>query len=391
MKRGLLFLIVLAFLLSACAPATPAPATPVPPTPVPATPAPPTPTPVPPTPTPVPPTPTPSTITITDALGREVTLETLPQRVVVAGRGTYMVTGALFTFPQASERVAAYEGGRFNDPTAFLPFVDPGFEQKTALERNAGPEQIAPVKPDAIVLKTTAVDELGASLETLGIPIIYVEMESVEQYFNDIRTVGQLFGAPERAQTIIDFFQARLDRVSAALQGVDEAAKPRVLLIQYSEEGGEVAFEVPAANWLQTRQVELAGGNPVWAEAAPGGGWNTVNFEQIAQWNPDKIFVITYQSDPLEAIAKFKENPEWQALAATQNNEIYGFPSDIFGWDSPDPRWILGVTWLGQKIYPDRFADVDMMAEIEAFFTEIYGMDAASIEQNIAPALKGDL
>ena len=280
----------------------------------------------------------PTDVVITDALGREITMEALPQRVVVAGRGTYMVTGALFTFPEASERVAAYEGGRFNDPTTFLPFIDPEFDQITSLEKNAGPEQIAPVNPDAIVLKTTAADELGPSLETLGIPIVYVEMESVEQYFDDISTLGQLFGDSERAQEIIDFFQVRLDGIDTALADVDDAEKPKVLLIQYSEEGGEVAFEVPSASWLQTRQVELAGGNPVWAEAAPGGGWNTVNFEQIAQWNPDKVFVVTYQSDSTEAVDKLKQNGEWQALAATQNDEIYGFPADIFGWDSPDPR-----------------------------------------------------
>ena len=34
-------------------------------------------------------------------------------------------------------------------------------------------------------------------------------------------------------------------------------------MIQYSEEGGEVAFEVPPAEWIQTRLVELAGGTPV--------------------------------------------------------------------------------------------------------------------------------
>lgn len=384
MKRSLFLFIVLAFVLNACAPLSPTPAAEAP-TAVPPTAAPPTAAPV-----VVEKEPAAGSM-ITDALGRELKLETLPQRIVVAGRGTYMVTGALFTFPEARARVAAYEGGRFNDPTTFLPFVDPGFDQKIALERNAGPEQIAPVTPDAIVLKTTAVDELGASLETLGIPIVYVEMESVEQYFNDITTLGQLFGNAERAQAIIDFFQARLDRVDTALAGIDEAQKPRVLLIQYSEEGGEVAFEVPAANWLQTRQVELAGGAPVWKEAAPGGGWNTVNFEQIAQWNPDKVFVVTYQSDPLEAIAKLKEDPAWQALDVTKNNEIYGFPSDIFGWDSPDPRWILGVTWLAQKSHPDLLADVDMQEEIRTFFAEIYGMDAASIEQNILPTLKGDL
>ena len=329
-------------------------------------------------------------VIVEDALGRTITFAQPPQRVVVAGRGTYMVTGAIFAFPAAQTQVAAFEGGRFNDPTLFLPLVDPTLGEKTILERNAGPEQIAPVVPDAIVLKTTA-QELGASLEQLGVPVVYVEMESAEQYFDDLTTLGQLLNTPARAQEIIDYFQVRLDAVAQGLTDLSDADKPRVLVIQYSDEGGEVAFEAPPASWIQTRLVELAGGVPVWSEAAEGGGWATVNFEQIAQWNPDKVFVISYQSDPGEAIATLQASPEWQALAATQNDEIYGFPSDYFGWDSPDPRWILGLQWLATKLHPDRFAEVDMLEEVRSFFANIYGMDADRIEADIMPALKGDL
>ena len=121
-----------------------------------------------------------------------------------AGRGTYMVTGAMFAFPAAQSQMAAIEGGRFNDPTIFLPLVDPTFADKTILERNAGPEQIAPVNPDAIVLKTSA-QELGASLEQLGVTVVYVDMESVEQYFTDLRTMGALLNTPARAEEIIAY------------------------------------------------------------------------------------------------------------------------------------------------------------------------------------------
>lgn len=330
-------------------------------------------------------------IVVTDALGREVSFDSLPEAAVIAGRGTYMVTSAVFMFDEAKERLAAFEGGRFNDPTTFIPLIDESFADKTILERNAGPEQIAPVNPDVIVLKTTAQESLGEPLEQLGIPIVYLEMESVEQYFDDIRALGQLFGNTERADEIVAYFQERLDRVAEAVDSVDEAEKPSVLLMQYDVEGDTVAVEVPSADWLQTRQVELAGGDPVWTDAAPGGGWTTVNFEQIAQWNPEKIFVVTYQSDATEVVNELKASPEWQALDAVQNNEIYGFPEDIFGWDSPDPRWILGVTWLASKIHPELMGDLDMMEEVRSFFETLYGMDADTIETSIIPTLTGDL
>ena len=329
-------------------------------------------------------------LVVVDTLGRTVTFAEPPQRIVIAGRGTYMVTGAMFAFPAAQSQMAAIEGGRFNDPTIFLPLVDPTFADKTILERNAGPEQIAPVNPDAIVLKTSA-QELGASLEQLGVPVVYVDMESVDQYFTDLNTMGALLNTPERTEELIAYYQERLDRVAAGLAEVADGDKPSVLVIQYSEEGGEVAFEVPPAEWIQTRLVELAGGTPIWTEASEGGGWATVNLEQIAAWNPDKVFVIAYQTDAAETVELLKASPEWQALAAAQNDEIYGFPADFFTWDSPDPRWILGLQWLAAKIHPDQFADLDILQEVRSFFAEVYGLDAASIEANILPSLTGDL
>jgi iron complex transport system substrate-binding protein len=71
--------------------------------------------------------------------------------------------------------------------------------------------------------------------------------------------------------------------------------------------------------------------------------------------------------------------------------KLYGFPLDIYGWDLPDPRWILGLTWTATKIHPDSFADIDMMQEMYDFFEQMYGMDQAAVEEHILPVLKGDL
>ena len=74
-----------------------------------------------------------------------------------------------------------------------------------------------------------------------------------------------------------------------------------------------------------------------------------------------------------------------------QSGAIYGFPGDIFSWDQPEPRWILGVTWLAGKIQPDRFPDLDMQQEAVEFFSQMYGMDEAAVEASILPKLKGNV
>ncbi len=326
-------------------------------------------------------------VQVTDALGRVVMLPHLPQRIVVPGKGTWMPGHVLYMFPEAAERVMAMEARR-GSASDFLPLIDPSFNMKPHLEHGAAAEQIAPLQPDAIVMKSYMAETLGEPLELLGFPVVYVELETPEQFFRDLATIGQLLGNEARVGEIEAYYQVRIDRVQ---QGVSGAGRPRVLVIQHSSQGEEIAFEIPPATWMQTIQVEMAGGAPVWTEASQGGGWTVVNLEQIAAWNPDIIFVIDFRGDPEALVEELKVDLKWQALQAVQNEKLYAFPLDLYGWDLPDPRWILGLTWVATKTHPDRFADVDMMQEMYDFFSQMYGMDRTAVEKHILPVLKGDL
>jgi len=329
-------------------------------------------------------------VTIVDALGRTLELEALPQRIVSAGRSGLTIVETLFLFPEARERVVAISVGQ-QKPGEFLSLVDPDFGSKTELSPESGPEQIAPLQPDVVVLRSFMADTLGAALEQVGIPVMDVDLETPDQYFRDVATLGQLLGNEPRAREIQAFYQERLDAIDAGLEGLDAADRPRVLLVQYSAQGGEVSLEVPSVAWLQTLEVERAGGEPVWREAAQAGGWAVVNLEQVAAWNPDQIYVISYGDDPAEVVEELRANAQWQELAAVQAGQIYGFPGEFFSWDQPDPRWILGVTWLASRIHPERFAGVDMTEEIVSFFGEMYGLDEATVAEEILPRLRGDV
>jgi len=330
-----------------------------------------------------------TSLVVTDAQGRRVEFDAPPQRMVVAGKSSLTIIDALYLFPEAGQRLAGTVIGR-QDPGDFLRFVDPGFEQKTVLAVDAGPEQIAPLKPDVVIMRSFMAEKLGRPLEQLDIPVIYVDLETPEQYLRDIATLGQLFANEERAAEIEAYYQGRMADVEAGLQGLSEEARPRTLLVQYSDQGGELALSVPSAAWLQTMEIELAGGAPVWKEAAQAGGWTVVNLEQIAAWNPAKVIVVSYKGDSAEAADRLRTAPEWQALEAAQQGEIYGFGGDILSWDQPDPRWILGLTWLAKTLHPERFADLDVVEVASQFYSQMYGLDEATFQKQIVPHLKGD-
>lgn len=301
-----------------------------------------------------------------------------------------MVVNALYLFPEAQERLVTFES-RSQRGFDFYPIVQPQFDKLELLERNAGPEQIAPFQPDLVILKSYMADSLGAALEEIDVPLIYVDFETPEQFERDISILGTALGNTERAQEINAFYKGQLEMIAAKLDDVEEADRPGVLLMQYSDEEGEIAFEVPSIDWIQTELVTLAGGIPVWSEAAEAGGWTVVGFEQIAAWNPEKIFVINYAEDPSAAVESLKQNPNWMALDAVQQDEIYGFPGDFWSWDQPDPRWILGLTWMATKIHPEIMADIDIRQEVIDFYSQMYGFASGVIETEIISLIQSGL
>jgi iron complex transport system substrate-binding protein len=330
--------------------------------------------------------PLPSPIEVVDATGKVISFARLPERIIVVGQGPFMAMHLLYLFPEGKDRLAGYEE-KFKVANDFLPLVDPRFSAKAALATNPGPEHVAALHPDLIIIKSTVPSPLGASLSRLGIPVVYLGMENPDQFFRDVRLAGILLGNQPRADEIVQFYQTRLDLLARGLNGMTNAQKPRVLVIGYNERGGKAAVQVPGRSWTQTIQTVTAGGNPVWLDSSQASeGWTVINFEQVASWDPDKIFIIpSFTLDRREVLKSLRADPQWRMLKAVRNNEMLLFPSDIFGWDSPEPRWILGMMWLATRIFPERFSHIDMKEEVYRFFAVMFGMERAVADTAIMP------
>jgi len=100
---------------------------------------------------------------------------------------------------------------------------------------------------------------------------------------------------------------------------------------------------------------------------------------------------VWYTIDPVELLETLKADPLWAGLSAVKNDQLYAMPSDIYGWDTPDVRWILGTTWVAKTLHPDLFPDVDIRQEVFEFYSTLYGMDDATIENVILSAIRTGL
>ncbi len=326
-------------------------------------------------------------ILITDALGREVALPSAPQRIVITGKALFMITDAAYLFPEAPQRIIAL-GNAGQGTSNFIAQIDPDYADKAILAGDAGAEQIAALQPDLVILKSFLAKKVGQPIEELGIPVIYVDFETPEQYTRDLTILGQVFQNPARAAEIAAYFQDSAAAVQEALRGVDE--KPRVLMLYHTTQGGTTAFNVPPADWMQTRLVEMAGGVPVWADSHLSSGWTEVSLEQIAAWDPEYIFIIDYWHNPAEVVAQLRDDPNWAALRAVQAGRLDAFPGDLYSWDQPDPRWALGLGWLAARLHPDQFPDYDVTAQARDFYSRLYGLDEAFFNAHILPVLPAE-
>jgi iron complex transport system substrate-binding protein len=306
-------------------------------------------------------------------------------RLVLGGRAVIMVADAVYLFPGAGERVLAIAGAD-QGLGSFLSAIDPDYGKKPVLDRNAGVETYASLRPDMVVLKSAMKKSLGSGLDALGIPQLYLNLETPEDYFTDIRSLGRLFGMETRAEAVAGFYQKKLDWLEALPR---QGRVPRVLLVQASS-SQEGTWDVPPASWMQTRLVEIAGGEALWKEANPGSGWAAVNAEQIAAWNPEAILVVDYRRDSRIAAQTLASVPALAATRAVKEGRVVGFAQDFYSWDQPDARWILGLEWLHRVLWPEAHSSSSMLDSAREFFSFMYSMRPEVFSKTVLPRLSGD-
>ncbi len=319
---------------------------------------------------------------VQDALERTIEFPEYPERIVIVGKQTPMLANFFYMFPLKENRLLAIEN-RSQSPDKFLKMIDNGYESKLILEKGAGVEQIAPLNPDLVILKTSMKEEIGTGLEEVGIPVIYVSFEDIENIYNDIRVIGKVLDEEKRAEEIILAYQNITSEINDQIK-IDSNVK-NVLLLQSKNIDQEYSFQVPSSSWLQTKMIEKLQSNPVWVSAALSGGWTGVNFEQILNWNPDDIFVINYRGQSIEITKGLKNNELWKSLLLENNANLAPFPYDYLSWDQPDPRWILGYVWMAFELYPDQISRDYVLETVKIFYTFFFSIKEDYIESEIIP------
>lgn len=328
-----------------------------------------------------------------DANGDAVALAAAPERILVAGKAALIPSDALFLFPEGRKhllRLARVDQGMGN----LFALLEPGLAAASAVDtmQNGGTEELAALRPDLVIAKTAATATVVDKLRPLGIPCFAMSLETPEEWLRELPELGRLLGEEARAEELCRMIRARMDAVAEGVKGalsVPGAVRPRVLLLQASAADGTMSFSVSPDAWLQTWMVEAAGGEPVWkGTGLTANGWSKVSFEQIAAWNPDAIFFVSFKNPVGPLLAAVKADRRWQLLKAARTGRLHAMPADLVAYAQPVSRWVLCLQWLAAELWPEAFPGFGMEAEIARFYREFLCVEEGPVLDAILAAYR---
>ena len=263
----------------------------------------------------------------TDALNRQITLATPPQRIVSL---VPSVTEILFELGLEAHIVAATDFCTYPDAALKLPrvggYADPSLES------------IMLHQPDLIIASADMNrPSLIQKLEIMKIPVYVVHPQTVAATLTTIANIGAISGAKQRGSQLAATIQQRISKIQQQVANLPAKTTLECVMLQPLTVAGPDTFIADI--------IDIAGGINVVPQGPSR--YPTWNNEALLTVNPEAIIVSTYPGQP--SPMQFFDN--WPQLRAVQNRQIIEINADWI--HRPGPRMILGIEALAKALHPE--------------------------------------
>lgn len=297
-----------------------------------------------------------SPISLTDQMGREVTLDAPAEKIV----SCYYVSSYALLALDLADNIVGIENKA--DTRALYSYSAPEVVSLPAVGtmKEANLEQIAALDPDLVIMPKK-LSESAETLSDLGFNVILVSPENHEQLCDMISLLGEACGATERADMLISYYDTQMTALSTLTADTNY---PTVYMC-----GNSSYLTTAPADMYQSSLIDLAGGVNVAADL-DGDYWTEISYETLLTYDPDVIVIPSGADYTADDIA---EDAQLSSLTAVQNGAIYEMPSDLDEWDSPIPSGILGAMWLTSVLHPDRYTEESFIEDATSFYETFYG------------------
>ena len=210
-------------------------------------------------------------------------------------------------------------------------------------------ETIVSLKPDLVILLTSH-KTIQKNLEKLGLKVLIVKNNTIDDILDSITAIGNFCGAEKKASEMLENIKKRI-RVIKSI--TSDLPKPKVMLSVDRNAGTQLFSEVYVAgkNIFYDRLITLAGGKNVCSTRNIR--YPILSGEGIIRLNPDVIIDIVpdYKEKGLKLKNIIDEWNRFSSVEAVKNKRVYVFGDHYTA--IPGPRFILTLETLAKTIHPE--------------------------------------
>lgn len=282
---------------------------------------------------------TPAAITLTDGLGRTVTLAAPAQKIVSIAPSSTEILFAIGAGPQVIGR-----DQNSDYPEEAKKLADIGGSD---MYNKLNTELILSMNPDLVLAANITPPEQIKALEDLGVTVFMLPNPTdLDGMYANLRTAAKLTGREAQSETLISSLQTRVKAVEDKLANAPE--KP---LVFYEINGTDTQapWTSGPGTFIDTL-IAMAGGRNIGASLKDP--WSQISLEELVRQDPDMIVLgdALWGGNTPELV---KQRAGWGAISAVKNDRIFPFDDNLMS--RPGPRLVDGLEALAKLLHPELF------------------------------------
>ena len=280
------------------------------------------------------------TVTFTDSLGRDVTVK----------KGTKKVAALLGSFADiwilSGGELCACAEDAWED---FGPIPDGAVNIGGA--HSPSLELLISADPELVIASASTASnvEMKAPLETMGITVVYFDVNNFDDYLDMLDICTDITGRKDLYEQNGTNIKTQIDGIKEQYRNADQGEDERkVLLLRASSVSikakgsrgtilGEMLADMGCVNIADNDTTLL----------------ENVNVETVIAEEPHHIFVVTMGSDTEKAMRSLEnminEDPAWSSLSAVKEGRLHVMDKALFNL-KPNARWAEAYEALYEKL-----------------------------------------
>ena len=319
-----------------------------------------------------------ATITITDHADRQVEVPKDIQRIAVCD--IYPLPSVLAVFFDSADKIVgmpapsmtAAQNGLLGQLYPEILNAETGYIDGSDINM----EELMKLDPD-VVFYSASSTEIGDQLTNAGFAAVGISVNKwnyncIETLNNWIALLSQMFPDNDKAAIVEEKSNAMYDMVQERVKDIPDEEREKVFfLFQYSDTtlltSGQQFFGQWWADAVGAKNVaqELTNDNSV-----------AVSMEQVYTWDPELVFMTNFNTYyPDDLYNNTVEGYDWSPVKAVQEKRIFKMPLGMYRSYTPGVDCPVTLLWMAKSTYPEKFEDIDVIAEAKAYYKEVFGIE----------------